>query len=34
MATQLFDGGDGIATPTPIRLVQLSEYVQSLQVKG
>ena len=28
----LFDSGDGIATPTPIRLVQLATYVQSLQV--
>lgn len=28
----LFDSGDGIATPTPIRLVQLGQYVQSLQV--
>jgi mono/diheme cytochrome c family protein len=27
----LFDGGDGIATPTPVRLVQLGEYVKSLQ---
>jgi mono/diheme cytochrome c family protein len=27
----LFDGGDGIATPTPIRLVQLGEYVKSIQ---
>ncbi|PZR01069.1 MAG: cytochrome C [Cereibacter sphaeroides] len=27
----LFDGGDGIATPTPLRLVQLGQYVQSLQ---
>lgn len=26
-----FDGGDGIATPTPIRLVQLAEYLQTLQ---
>ncbi len=26
-----FDGGDGIATPTPIRLVQLAEYIESLQ---
>lgn len=26
-----YDGGDGILTPTPIRLVQLSEYVKSLQ---
>lgn len=28
----LFDSGDGIATPTPVRLVQLGQYVQSLQV--
>ncbi len=28
----LFDGGDGIATPTPVRLVQLGQYVKSLQV--
>ena len=27
----LFDGGDGIATPTPIRLVQLAQYVKGLQ---
>ena len=27
----LFDGGDGIATPTPVRLVQLAEYVKGLQ---
>ncbi len=27
----LFDGGDGIATPTPVRLVQLAQYVQGLQ---
>lgn len=27
----LFDSGDGIATPTPLRLVQLGEYVKSLQ---
>jgi mono/diheme cytochrome c family protein len=26
-----YDGGDGIATPTPVRLVQLAEYLQSLQ---
>lgn len=26
-----YDGGDGIATPTPIRLVQLAEYLESLQ---
>lgn len=28
-----YDGGDGIETPTPIRLVQLAEYLKSLQVK-
>lgn len=27
----LFDSGDGIATPTPLRLVQLGEYVKTLQ---
>jgi mono/diheme cytochrome c family protein len=27
----LFDGGDGILTPTPLRLVQLGQHVQSLQ---
>jgi mono/diheme cytochrome c family protein len=27
----LFDSGDGIATPTPLRLVQLGQYVQALQ---
>ena len=26
-----YDGGDGIQTPTPIRLVQLAEFVRSLQ---
>lgn len=26
-----YDGGDGIMTPTPIRLVQLAEYVKGLQ---
>lgn len=26
-----YDGGDGIATPTPVRLVGLAEYVRSLQ---
>ncbi|VDC32521.1 c-type cytochrome [Pseudogemmobacter humi] len=26
-----FDGGDGIATPTPLRLVQLAEYLETLQ---
>lgn len=29
----LFDGGDGIATPTPLRLVQLAEVVQGLQAE-
>lgn len=29
--TVLFDTGDGIATPTPLRLVQLAEHVKSLQ---
>lgn len=28
-----YDGGDGIETPTPIRLVQLAEYLTSLQAK-
>ncbi|WP_054007684.1 c-type cytochrome [Cypionkella psychrotolerans] len=28
-----YDGGDGIATPTPIRLVELAEYLKTLQVK-
>lgn len=27
----LFDSGDGILTPTPLRLVQLAEYVKTLQ---
>ena len=26
-----YDGGDGIETPTPIRLVQIAEYVKTLQ---
>lgn len=26
-----YDGGDGIASPTPVRLVQLAEYVKGLQ---
>lgn len=26
-----YDGGDGIQTPTPIRLVQLAEYLKTLQ---
>ncbi len=28
-----FDGGDGIETPTPIRLVLLAEYLKSLQAR-
>jgi mono/diheme cytochrome c family protein len=28
-----YDGGDGIETPTPIRLVQLAEYLKVLQAK-
>lgn len=28
-----YDGGDGIETPTPIRLVQLAEYLKALQQK-
>lgn len=27
-----YDGGDGIMTPTPVRLVQLAEYVAALNV--
>ena len=27
----LFDGGDGIATPTPERLVALAEYLKAIQ---
>ena len=26
-----FDGGDGIMTPTPIRLVQISDYLRKIQ---
>lgn len=26
-----YDGGDGIATPTPIRLVQIAEHLKALQ---
>jgi mono/diheme cytochrome c family protein len=26
-----YDGGDGIATPTPVRLVQIAEYLRLLQ---
>lgn len=28
-----YDGGDGIMTPTPVRLVALAEYLKTLQVK-
>lgn len=28
-----YDGGDGIQTPTPVRLVALAEYLKTLQVK-
>lgn len=28
-----YDGGDGIMTPTPIRLVQIAEHLKSLQTK-
>ena len=31
--TVLYDGGDGIETPTPARLVGLAEYLKSIQVK-
>lgn len=26
-----YDGGDGIATPTPVRLVQIAEYLKTVQ---
>ena len=26
-----YDGGDGIATPTPVRLVEIAEYLKRLQ---
>jgi mono/diheme cytochrome c family protein len=26
-----YDGGDGIATPTPVRLVQIAEYLKAIQ---
>lgn len=29
----LFDSGDGIPTPTPLRLVQLAEHLQSIQAR-
>jgi hypothetical protein len=28
-----YDAGDGISSPTPLRLVQLAEYVETLQAK-
>lgn len=28
-----YDGGDGIMTPTPLRLVQIAEHLQAIQVK-
>lgn len=28
-----YDGGDGIATPTPLRLVQIAEHLRGLQVQ-
>jgi mono/diheme cytochrome c family protein len=28
-----YDGGDGIETPTPLRLVAIAEYLKTLQVK-
>ncbi len=28
-----FDGGDGILSPTPVRLVQLAEYLRSIQAQ-
>lgn len=31
--TVLYDGGDGIETPTPARLVNLAEYLKSIQTK-
>ncbi len=32
--TVLYDSGDGIATPTPLRLVQLAEYLEGLGAPG
>ncbi|SIS69679.1 c-type cytochrome [Phaeovulum vinaykumarii] len=29
--TVLYDSGDGIETPTPLRLVQLAEYLETIQ---
>lgn len=31
--TILYDSGDGILTPTPLPLVQLAEYIETLQVE-
>ena len=28
-----YDGGDGILTPTPVRLVQIAEHLKTLQVR-
>jgi hypothetical protein len=28
-----YDGGDGIMSPTPIRLVQIAEHLKTLQVR-
>jgi len=30
--TVLYDSGDGIATPTPLRLVRLMEYIKAMQL--
>ncbi|WP_102225066.1 c-type cytochrome [Acidimangrovimonas sediminis] len=32
--TVLIDTGDGVETPTPARLVDLADYIQTLQSKG
>jgi mono/diheme cytochrome c family protein len=31
--TVLYDAGDGIPTPTPVRLIELAEHVRSLQAR-
>ena len=31
--TVLYDSGDGIPTPTPLRLVKVAEYLQTLQAR-
>ncbi|TGD44150.1 cytochrome C [Pseudotabrizicola sediminis] len=28
-----YDGGDGIMTPTPVRLVQIAEHLKSIQIR-